>query len=81
MSVAPADLVALRGRAQFALAALGRGFEGAATAHFFENSFGVELGLQAFESPVDRFASFYNDCALVCFHNDFRVRLAWGRGT
>ena len=52
----PANLVALGGGAKLALLALGGGFEGAATAHFFENTLGVQLGLEAFESTVDGLA-------------------------
>jgi hypothetical protein len=34
------------------LFALGWGFESAAAAHFLEDSFGIEFGFEAFESPV-----------------------------
>ena len=56
--VTPADLVALGGGTKLALLALGRGFEGAAAAHFFENAFGVQLGLQTLESTIDGLAFF-----------------------
>ena len=56
---APADLVALGGGTQFALLALGRGLKCAAAAHFFEDALGIQLGLEALESPIDRLAFFH----------------------
>jgi hypothetical protein len=54
--VAPTDLVALGSGTQFALLALGRGLKRAAAAHFFEDTLGIKLGLEAFKSTVNGLA-------------------------
>ena len=60
VGIAPADLIALGSGPEFALLALGRSFERAAAAHFFEDAFGIKLGFEALESTIDRLAFFYN---------------------
>ena len=67
---APLNLVALVGGASLAALLFHGVFESATTAHFLEDALGVELGLKALESAVDRFSFTYGDgtqdCVCVC---------------
>ena len=67
---APLDLVALVGGAGLAALLIHGAFESAATAHFLEDTLGVELSLEALEGAIDRFSFTYgdgtHDCVCVC---------------
>ncbi len=67
VGIAPADLVALGSGAKFALLALGRSFERAAAAHFLKDAFGVQFGLEAFESAVYGLAFFQSHSSHAVF--------------
>ena len=55
----PADFITLRSGTKLALLALGWGLKCTAAAHFFEDTLGIQLGLKALESPVNRLAFFH----------------------
>ena len=57
----PLDLVALAGGASLATLLSHGAFEGAATAHFFKDTFSIQLSLQALEGAIDRFSFTYGD--------------------
>ena len=67
---APFYLVALAGGASLAALLIHGAFKSATTAHLLEDTLGVELGLKALESAVDRFSFTYgdgtHDCVCVC---------------
>ena len=63
---APLNLVALVGGASLAALLFHGVFESATTAHFLEDTLGVELGLKALESAVDRFSFTYGDGTQDC---------------
>ena len=50
---APLHLVALAGRASLAALFIHRTFKGATTAHFFQNTLGIQLGLEALKRAID----------------------------
>ena len=58
---APLNLVALVGGASLAALLVHGALESATTAHLFENTFGIQLGLQALQSAVDRFSFTYDN--------------------
>ena len=58
---APLNLVALVGGASLAALLIHGAFEGATTAHLLEDALGVELGLEALKSAIDRFSFTYGD--------------------
>ena len=58
---APLNLVALVGGASLAALLIHGAFESATTAHFLEDTLGVELGLEALKSAIDRFSFTYGD--------------------
>ena len=58
---APLNLVALVGGASLATLLSHGAFEGAATAHFFKDTFSIQLSLQALEGAIDRFSFTYGD--------------------
>jgi hypothetical protein len=79
--VAPADFVALGSGTQLALLALGWCLKCAAAAHFFEDTLGIKLGLEAFQSTVNGLAFFHNHSThamifgwLVWFRSFFGAR-------
>ena len=67
---APADFVALGSGTKLALLALCRCLKCAAAAHFFEDALGIQLGLEAFESPVDRLTFFHG-------HSTHALNIGW----
>ena len=67
---APLNLVALVGGASLAALLVHGALESATTAHLFEDTLGIQLGLQALQSAVDRFSFTYDNgthdmCCLV----------------
>ena len=66
--VVPTDFVALGSGAKFALEFLSRSLESTTTAHFLQDTFGIELGFESLESTVDGLTFFHFDSAesFVC---------------
>lgn len=64
----PAELVTLRSGAGLADLALSGALVSAATAHFFKNAFGVELGLEALQGAINWLAFFYDYSAHAMVH-------------
>jgi len=58
---APLNLVALVGGASLAALLVHGALESATTAHFFEDTLGIQLGLEALKSAVDRFSFTYDN--------------------
>jgi ABC-type uncharacterized transport system permease subunit len=82
VGVTPANLVALGSGAKLADLALGRRFESAAAAHFFEDAFGIQFGLEALQSTIDGLAFFDNHSTHAVKKSVLRlVPIGWGAET
>jgi hypothetical protein len=79
VGVTPANLVTLGSGAKLADLALGRGLESATAAHFFEDAFGIKLGLEALQSTIDGLAFFDSHSTHAVKKSVLRlVPMGWG---